>query len=210
MKKSKNQDGYILILCMLCLVVLTIIGLAAVKNTGIELQVAGNDNLRKKTLYGAEAGAMGSAEVLEQNINCPIGFSQTGAINGVNVADLEGNVRVYSRSPYDLAMYLNSYPWTTTDCNITNTGSPNLAMPIANIGTGVEEIKVWVGGVANKLPGGSQQMAAGYEGKGKSAASGGAMRQYDIISSNEDVRNAKCNVLFGWRHVIGNEGNCNY
>lgn len=209
MKTKRNEDGYILVLCMLCLVVLTVIGLASVQNTSIELQVSGNDNLQKKTLYGAEGGAIATAEVLEQNINCPVGFGKTGTIDGVDVADLENSVRVYSRTN-GLAFYLNQYPWTTTDCNITNTGSPDVSMPLANIGTGIEETGVWVGGVASKLPGGSQQMAAGYEGKGKGAASGGSIRAYDIISNNRDLRNASCNVLFGWRHVIGTEGYCNY
>lgn len=210
MKKKKQEEGFILVLCLLTMVVLSIIGIASVKNTAVELQIAGNDNMRKKTFYGAEAGALLATEVLEQNLNCPGGFTKNGTDADGDVADLEGTIRVHSRGTYELAFYLNDFPWTTSDCNITNTGEPNISYPIANIGSGVEESKVWVGGVSAMIAGGALQMAAGYEGKGKGAASGGTQRAYDIIASNEDVRNAKCNVLFGWRHVVGTEGDCVY
>ena len=210
MRLRDSEDGYILFLCMMILVVLTIIGIASMRNTSVELQVAGNDNLQKKTFYGAEAGAILSAEVLEQNINCPAGFTKTGTSGSVEVCDLEGNIRVYSRGANKLALYLNQYPWTNTDCNITDTAAPNLGLPVANIGTGVEETEVWMGGVSGILPGGSIQMAAGYEGNGQGAASGGAFKAYDIISVNQDVQNSESRVLFGWRHVVGTEGDCNY
>ena len=58
--------------------------------------------------------------------------------------------------------------------------------------------------------GGAIQMAAGYEGKGKGAPSGGAHILYDIYSEHLGRFNSKSMVLLQWRHVIGMEGSCLY
>ena len=60
------------------------------------------------------------------------------------------------------------------------------------------------------LPGGSLVMAAGYERKGKSAAGGGTIRNYNIIARHRGVNNSESTILFGWRHLIGEESGCNY
>lgn len=52
-----KQDGFVLILCMLMMVVLSIIGLSASTNTRIELQIAGNERIYVRNFYQAEAAA---------------------------------------------------------------------------------------------------------------------------------------------------------
>ncbi len=204
-----KHDGFILVVCMLILVVLSIIGIATVKNTTVELQSAGNDNLNKKTLYGAEASVMLGAELLEQNISCAAGFSGSGAYIDLGTAGTP-NVRVYSDPTNNLAFYFNPFPWTDTECNITDLNAPTISYPTENLVSQVELSDIYIGGVIGMLPGGSLEMAAGYEGKGKGAASGGSARFYDIIAVNKDVRNAENVVLFGWRHLVGDEGECSY
>ncbi len=213
MKTTNDEKGFVLVVCLMIMAVLTIIGIAATTNTSLELKIAGNDRLHKETFYKAEAADILSVEILEQNINCAIGFGKTSTVGGVDVADIEGNIRVYSRpSPRsELALYLNPEPWTTTNCNITyGDDVPDISFPLNNGVVEVERADVYLGGHAAMLPGGSLQMAAGYERKGKSAAGGGTARLYDIIARQRGALNSEAVVIFGWRHLIGEESTCVY
>jgi hypothetical protein len=69
---------------------------------------------------------------------------------------------------------------------------------------------LYIGGFTEMLPGGALQMAAGYEGKGKGSAGGGVAKIIDIYSRFQGALNSQSTVLFGWRHLIGSEGSCNY
>lgn len=60
-----NDNGYVLVISLLIMVVLTVIGVAATRNTSIELQIAGNDKLYMTDFYTSEASAFQAAQVLE-------------------------------------------------------------------------------------------------------------------------------------------------
>lgn len=212
----RNEEGFVLVTALLTMLVLTIIGIAATTNTSIELQVAANDKVYKKTFYEAEAGAILGTEIMEQAFSCPTGFSKTATINSVDVADLKPEpdnassvpvVRVYDRSN-DLVLWRNAKP-SSYDCD-TGPASSDVAYPITNISTGIAAGYITMGGETHMLPGGALQMAAGYEGKGKSAAQGGVSKTIDIYSQFEGLSNSEAVILFGWRHLIGAEGACNY
>lgn len=51
----KDEKGNALLIAMIALVALTFIGIMAVNNTGVELQIAGNDRLSKLSFFTAEA-----------------------------------------------------------------------------------------------------------------------------------------------------------
>jgi Tfp pilus assembly protein PilX len=61
----KNEDGSVLVLALVMLVLLTLLGIAASRTSSIEIQVSGNDTIYKQNLYMAEAGAMEAAQELE-------------------------------------------------------------------------------------------------------------------------------------------------
>lgn len=56
-----DEGGFILITTMLILVVLTFIGIAATRNSTVELQIAANDRTVKELFYDAESAAMEAA-----------------------------------------------------------------------------------------------------------------------------------------------------
>jgi uncharacterized protein (UPF0333 family) len=207
MKTIRNEGGFVLVVALLIMVVLTIIGIAATNTTIFELNISGNDRVHKRTLYQAEAGAVLSTEVLEQNINCVTGFTGKD-VDGNVVADLEDTIRAWSRTTNDrnaLAMYLDPLPWTANTCTPTDPDGPNISYPINNLNSAVELTDAYLGGNIEMLPGGSLVMAAGYERKGKSAAGGGTARNYDIISRHRGLNNSQSTVIFGWRHIVGEE-----
>jgi hypothetical protein len=52
---GKNEDGSVMVLAILILALLTIIGIAAMSTTNIELRISGNEKSYKMALYAAEA-----------------------------------------------------------------------------------------------------------------------------------------------------------
>lgn len=213
MKIIHNEGGFVLVLALLIMVALSLIGIAAMNTTIFEKTIATNDKVHKRALYQAEASAILSTEVIEQNINCLTGFTKTGTADGTDVADLENSIRAWSRTTNDrneLAMYLDPLPWDVSVCTPRDWDGPNVSYPIANVNSGVELSDVYIGGNIVALAGGSLIMAAGYERMGKSAAGGGTARMYDIISVHNGLNNSQSRVIVGWRHLVGNESTCNY
>lgn len=208
-----NENGFVLVAALLIMLVLTIIGIAATTNTSIELQIAGNDKVHKTTFYKAEGGALLGAEILEQNFSCNTGFSETDATN--HYADLSHTdidqtaVRVFQRNG-EYILWNNKYPLDPPVTDIYDPAVADVAFPISNLGTGVEAGYLYMGGESQMQLGGALQMAAGYEGKGKSAAQGGVTKFMNIYSRYEGVSNSESIILLGWRHVVGMEETCKF
>jgi Tfp pilus assembly protein PilX len=54
--QGKKEEGSVLIVALLILVLLTLMGISATTTTNIEMQVAGNEKFHKMVFYAAEAG----------------------------------------------------------------------------------------------------------------------------------------------------------
>lgn len=52
----KNEDGSIIVLAMIMLVLLTLLGISATTTSSIEVQIAANENRALQNLYQAESG----------------------------------------------------------------------------------------------------------------------------------------------------------
>lgn len=223
--KLKDEGGFVLVVSMVMLVVLSLFGTFALNTTTFELQIAGNDKVFKDTFYKAESGDNLGVEVLEQNIYCADGFDRTNTISSylnkgsVAVTDINGKVRAHgwttgAHTVEGLAFYLNESAWDQGSdddsiCVPLQPDQPNISFPISSIGTDIEKdtdrTDVYLGGAVRKLPGGALQMAAGYERLGKSSAAGGAVRKYDLIARHRGVASSEAVVVLGWEHLIGTE-----
>lgn len=53
-----NEDGFVLVVALMMLVILSFIGMSALNTTDLELQIAGNDRQEKQVFYGTESGCM--------------------------------------------------------------------------------------------------------------------------------------------------------
>jgi hypothetical protein len=79
-------------------------------------------------------------------------------------------------------------------------------MAIAN--DNVPHTNIVVFGQTSLSAGGSITMAAGYEGKGKGAAGGGSVINYQVFSQKLGLNNSLAVIRLGWRHLVGMEGEC--
>ncbi|MDA3835848.1 MAG: pilus assembly PilX N-terminal domain-containing protein [Spirochaetales bacterium] len=217
----KECDGFVLVYAMMILLVLSLLGIAALNTTTTELMIAGNDYLHKKTFYRADGGTEIASSVIEENIACVTGF----AANSGSDAELDGMILVGSGS-------LNLWQKTTFStlstcetavdpderCQETREGD-FIALPadtyrdilFPSDATNTDpRTNITVFGSAQMTTGSALQMAAGYEGKGKGIGSGGSQLLYDVYAQRLDVNNAEALIHVQWRHTIGQEGECYY
>ncbi len=203
---TANEDGSALVIVLLFLVLMTVIGLSSNKTTGVEIKIAANDKAYKQTFYEADGGTEVARELLEQNLSCPGGFPNDDYY--IEYGDSSAFLKVGTKD-----FYLNVDD-STSDYSISDTNW-DFYYPDNDDTDNTEDFsdshtKVVVYGNTELSEGNALQMIAGYEGKGKSAAGGGAQIVYNLASMHEGMQNSKVTIMINYRHIIGLEGNCNY
>ena len=195
-----NHRGSALVVALLMLVVLTLIGISATTTTTFELQIAGNDKLYKRAFYAADGATEMGGELIEQNIedrdwekvDGSGQLSPTGTeIDGSNPY-FRGNVRIESANPYMNREPMDGIP---TDAN------RDVVYP-RSVADSEPHTNIKAVGNTTLSTGSAVQLIAGYEGKGKGAAGGGAWITYDVRAERRDVSNTDVRIRLGWRHVL--------
>ena len=189
----KNEDGSIIVISLIMLMLVMLIGMSATTTAVIDMQAAGNERLHKRAFYAADGGTQAGQEILELNIACPQGFSSDDL--------LIGRARVVDKNLW-LQVDAPTADFPSDDDGIRDIQIPNSdTAPHTNI---------TAFGNSQYTIGGALQMAAGYEGLGKAAAAGGVLLVYDIYSQHLGEHNSESVIMARWRHVVGQEGSCLY
>jgi hypothetical protein len=184
----KSETGTTIVVALMIIAIISILAISDIYSSFTETNIATQDVRYKMAFYRADGGTQLAAELLEQNVNCVAGFtSSTIGDVAVDVPDFWLNLS--AGAPSD----------TNRDFHFPSGYSP-----------GAPHTNIAVGGSTALSAGGAIQMAAGYEGKGKGAAVGGAYIAYDIVSGHVGSFNSRAMVRLQWRHVIGQEGPCLY
>ena len=192
-----NSNGGVTIAALLILAVLTIIGIASISTSNIEVQIATNDKVHKMAFYAADGGSELGTELLELNIACASGFTSDNLEVTDDVTVVDRDFWMQNDEPKDGSDNVIPYPSNTErDILINNAAGTNTNLSIF----GVTALGV----------GGAIEMAAGYEGKGKGAAGGGVSLLYQIFSQHLGLADSESVVAIEWRHNIGSEGTCMY
>ena len=149
-KSTNNEDGFVLVVALMVMAILSLVGIAGLNTSMFEVQIAGNDWNAKRTFYKADGGISFGAELLEQNFNCSLGFTGTGVIQ--NIMDV--NNKTFSDNTQLTA--------DTIKAKLNDpTANYDAAYPTATIGVlPTQDVGyLYFGGYASMLPGGSLQMA---------------------------------------------------
>ena len=212
---ASDKRGFILVTAMVMMIILSLIGVFALKTTTFEMKLAGNDKVIKETFYRADGGLQTGTEVIEQNLGCPSGFTSitTSSPSATN-PDSIGGVDIYDNT--------FAYHEVITDVNgasasvkvddlpsdaIRGVRIPN--DPTNRVDTEPHtNLVAW--GKTEYLAGSGLQMAAGYEGKGKSASGLGAVIKYNLHSQHLGTTNSEALIQGSYWHTVGMEGNCLY
>jgi len=191
----KNENGSLLVISLIILMLLTLIGIAITTTASLELQIAGNERLHKNSFYRADGGSEISYELLEQNLGCAGGFTNS---------TITGTGSSLSLEVVKLNFWQNS-----PAANQNFETNRDFYFP-SNYAAGTPHTNFTVGGNVSFSTGSAIQMVSGYEGKGKGVGAGGAHILYDVYSQHIGTNNSQAAIKTQWRHVIGQEGDCNY
>jgi hypothetical protein len=183
---GNRQDGLVTVAALFFLIILTIMGTSAISTSNMEVQIATNDEIHKMTFYAADSGADLGTELVELNIACPNGFASDDLAIG------DGSITVIDRDF-----------WMQED-------EPTDGADVVWDDAAGNQTSLTIFGQTAYGIGGAIEMAAAYEGKGKAAASGGVILEYDIRSQHRGYANSESIVELEWQHVVGNEGTCEW
>ncbi|MBN2231516.1 MAG: pilus assembly PilX N-terminal domain-containing protein [Deltaproteobacteria bacterium] len=190
-----DKRGMALVVCMLIMAVMAMIGVGIATNSTVEIKIAGNQRTKAISFGNADAGTEGTPEIIEQNIEA-------------------GDWRSGQDGTWDAAGYI----FLQTDYN--GDGTNDLTIHVKDHGGGkiafatiTSEIddavtlsdgaaaEVTVAKDGNLAAGSAIQMAAGYEGIGKGAGSGGYHAYYLCRSRGTAGSNTATTTEYYYRHV---------
>jgi len=199
---GNKEQGFVLILVLMLLVITSILGIVALRTSTVEIQIAGNDKVMKQTFYEADGGSELGARLTEENISCPQGFANDGiAISSTPNSNTDNDVYVEDKH------FSNEDDYSL---EIDDTTANRHAYFPAGYSTGDTHTNLLFASKSVLNPGNASQSMAGYEGRGRGAATGGGQIITDIWSQHYGKTKSEALVQSQWRHIIGIEGDCNY
>ena len=220
MKKSllpifSNQHGSVINVALLILILIFLIGIGLSKMSTTDIKIANNIKQDMATFYEADAGLEATGEMIEQNLACITGFTDTptgtdGLPNGheiiggmfyVNAVDFAFNKRKKGVRP---GIDMNAVD-ADGELIVDFFYPPDPAMDLGDPHTTIS-----VGGATRFSKGSAIQMAAGYEGLGKGSGAGGASIIYDVYAQRIGINNTSSLHYMQWVHLIKPSPGCNF
>ena len=197
-QSMNNEDGFILVVALMVLAILSFIGIAGIATALIEQHIARNERIRQTTFYQADGGTQLAIRLVEESLGSPGGFTAVtddvldGSDNTILILDTNLAINEAGRTEADLlagdrdvAFFPEGY----------DAGAPDKG-PHTNI---------IVDGVTSVATGSGLQMLAGYEGFGKGTAGGGGQILYTLYAQHVGRAKSESVVQVTWRHAIGLE-----
>jgi hypothetical protein len=99
--RLRNEDGAVLVIALMMLVLLTILGISISSTSDIELQIAGNEMRYKENLYKADAAAMSCAQIMEETAEIDVSIEDDFMIPFATGETLEDQGWVYDDDFWD-------------------------------------------------------------------------------------------------------------
>lgn len=165
--KTENEKGMILITILILMAIITLIGVIAISNSTIDIQISGNTRRASTAFEGAEAGVDLSIPIIENTIASgtlsPTSFNVSGT-----AATIDGNLGneiLTDQAGTDVVAF-------DSDISVSNLGGAAVDVDIDRL-------------YSYTIPGGALEFAAGYEGIGSGAAGAGVGVLYSIRSQGE-------------------------
>ncbi len=193
----KNEKGSIIVLGIAFMAAATLLGVVATTTSTSDNKITANDRHGKIAFSNADGGTELGQEMLEKNIAASAGFEAPEDENYV-LGDVEvsKDSLVFWTQDDDEENPHQAFP-----CDI----SRDMHMPV-DYKPGEPHTNISIRRYSiQHVTGAAIQMAAGYEGRGKSAAGMGTKIYFDIFSQHIGIEESDAMVRLQWRHVIGQE-----
>jgi hypothetical protein len=220
MKKSllhvfSNQHGSVINVALLILILIFLIGIGLSKMSTTDIKIANNIKQDMTTFYEADASLEAAAEMIEQNLGCITGFSDTDtATDGLPTGKeiIGGQFYVNNlRFGHDERKKGVRPGIDPTGLPVDFFYPPDLDQTLTlDKYREIPHTTISVGGASRFSKGSAIQMAAGYEGLGKGAAAGGGSIIFDVYAERIGINNTSSTHFMQWVHLIKPSPGCNF
>ena len=202
---AATQRGAVLVVSLIFLVMLTMVAVIANQSTVLETRMSTNTIVKTRAVEASEALRMASNELLDAHLFYRGWPDALGGSLSDGLFNLPGGLALNNTSDWGL---VNSGSESLFD---TSTWVNDMSLSIDGNSDGdyVDDVDqkadlyVYKTTVVNST-GSATAMVAGYEGLGKSSASGGALIFFDLRSVGEAAANASGVTGSNYRYVIRN------
>ncbi len=205
-----SQQGAVLITSLIFLVMLTIVAVVANQSTVLETRMSTNSIVKARAVEASEALRIASNGLIDTHLyyrGWPTAL--TGVTGGITVADdyfdIPSGVAVNKASNWGLGNeatenLFDPATWVNDmSLRIDGNGDADYVDDLDQ----QADLYVYKNAVTNST-GSATAMVAGYEGLGKSSASGGALMFFDLRSVGASAANSSGVTGSNYRYVIRN------
>lgn len=184
--RINNQDGSMIVVAMMLLVILTIIGITSTSTTVVENKIALNDQLHKMAFFHADSGVYTTPKLIRTIVREAEPFSESDFNDQIKY--LSGGEDSTGSYFYDQLMGYQGYDDGEADIQYELSGNA--------VQVDVERIS------AQHVAGGGVEFGSGAEGIG----AGGGLVKYGLFSVGESPRESTSSVYAKYRYVLGIAG----
>lgn len=167
-----NERGVAMLTILMLILILTVIGLASITSTSLDIKIAGGERMRESSINAAEACMSSAVQIIQltlQGSAIPSTLTAVGANPSITAAPLQAEIMGQSDNNPDTAD-----PSAAGVAMNAVLSIPNAASPTFTVNMDIDRL------YAKAKAGGSLQFAAGYEGSAAGAAGGGIEIFYRI------------------------------
>ncbi|CAN2046444.1 type IV pilus assembly protein PilX [Candidatus Magnetomoraceae bacterium gMMP-1] len=177
-KQLKNDDGFLTVLTLLMLALLTIIGVSATTTSNIEVQIAANDRDYRIAFHNADSGIYITPKIIAATIKDSTTVPTLSKISYLGTSD-------------DLFREIMGFNDTHDDANDIGIGFIS----------GANDVEIDIEHVSKTMAAGSSaEFGSGAEGTGTSSKSGVSVF-FNINAEGTGPRSSNSNIAAGYRYV---------
>ena len=178
-----NQRGVALIAVLFLLVIMTVIGLAAMSSSTIDQRMSGNVRGMEQRFSAADGGVAMATTIIEKTVaerQVPLAYTSLVVSNQTT--------------------FVNELMGVTPNDSVSDnpSTSPDLRTTLDNKTVGVDVDRLH----ASIVAGGSLEFASGYEGIGAGVAGGGIEILYQDNALATDMASVQTQINSVYRHVV--------
>jgi len=169
-----RQDGIAMLTVLMLTIILTVIGIAAITTTSLDIKMAGGERLRESSVSAAEACMSSSVQIVQQTLaNAAVPSALTAAGTNPSITLPLGTAP--GQNPLE-AEIMGQSDENTDNADPNAGGTPNAVLTLSPFAVNIDIDRLY----AKPKAGGSLQFGAGYEGTAGGAAGGGVEIYYRI------------------------------
>ena len=170
----KREDGIAMLTVLMLTLILTVIGVAAITSTSLDIKMAGGERVRESTLNAAEACMSSGVQIIQQTLaNGAVPSTLTGV--GANPSITLPLGTALGQNPLQ-AEIMGQSDGNSDSADPTVASTRNAVLTISNYTVNMDIDRLY----ARPKSGSGLQFAAGYQGTGAGAAGGGIEILYRI------------------------------